>query len=38
MAKLPLTRDMGNLQTLGSLLLPSALVDLVFVAIDFERP
>jgi hypothetical protein len=38
MAKLPLTRDIGNLQTLRSLLLPSSSVDLVFVAIDFERP
>jgi hypothetical protein len=37
MAKLPLTRDIGNLQTLRSLLLPSASADLVFVAIDFER-
>jgi len=37
MAKLPLTRDMGDLQTLQSLLLPSS-VDPVFVAIDFERP
>jgi hypothetical protein len=34
----PLTQDMGNLQTLQSLLLPSSLVDPVFVAIDFERP
>ena len=38
MAKLPLTRDMGNLQTLRSLLGPASSVDLVFVAIDFERP
>lgn len=38
MAKLPLTQDMGNLQTLRGLLLPSSLVDPVFVAIDFERP
>jgi hypothetical protein len=38
MAKLPLTRDMGNLQTLQSLLLLSSSVDAVFVAIDFERP
>jgi len=38
MAKLPLTRDMGNLQTLRSLLGPASSVDPVFVAIDFERP
>lgn len=38
MAKMWLTGDMGNLQTLQSLLLSSSLVDPVFVAIDFERP
>lgn len=37
MAKFPLTRDIGSLQTLHSLLLPSSSNDLVFVAIDFER-
>jgi hypothetical protein len=37
-AKLQLTRDMGNLQTLRSLLVPASSVDPVFVAIDFERP
>ncbi|TVY49040.1 hypothetical protein LOCC1_G001340 [Lachnellula occidentalis] len=39
MPKLPRTRrDIGNLQTLQSLLFPSSPVDLVFVAIDFEAP
>lgn len=37
MAKLPLTRDLGNLETLRSLLLPS-LVAPVFVSVHFERP
>lgn len=37
-AKLPLTRDMNNLQTLRNSLFTSSLADLVFVAIDFERP
>ena len=36
MAKLPLTQDMGNLQTLRSSILPS-LVDPVFVAICNKR-
>jgi hypothetical protein len=37
MAQLPLTKGVGNLQTLRSLLLSSSSV-VVFVIIDFERP
>jgi hypothetical protein len=38
MAELPLTQYIGDLETLRNLLLPSTLLDLVFVAVDFERP